>query len=150
MIDRLHKSVHVPQPPEAAFRLFTDEMGRWWPLATHSVGLDTATSVVVEGHVGGRIVEAYGGGRTAVWGTVLEWDPPRLLRATWHPGSPAEESTEIEVRFTPVDGGTVVELVHTGWDNRPDGRAMRENYDSGWDHVFGLFAATGGGELIER
>lgn len=87
----LRKEVRVPQGIHEAFRLFTEEIGSWWPLASHSVGGERSRSVEVETRVGGRIVEVFtdddGRDATAVWGTVVAWDPPHRLRITWHPGS---------------------------------------------------------------
>lgn len=81
----IRKVASVPQPPEEAFRLFTDEMAAWWPLASHSVGL-AATDVVFEQGEGGRILESIAGGRSEVWGTVILWDRPR---GSGSPGTPA-------------------------------------------------------------
>ena len=36
-LEPLTKRVHVPLPPEAAFSLFTDGVGSWWPVDTHSL-----------------------------------------------------------------------------------------------------------------
>lgn len=143
----LRKRAFVKQTPAAAFELFTARMADWWPLDTHSVGLRASHTVTFEPGVGGRIVETTADGDTAVWGTVLAWEPPALVRFTWHPGTPAETATEVEVTFAEAPDGTTVELVHSGWDRRPDGHDARENYDSGWDLVFGRFATHGSGTL---
>jgi len=140
----LRKSALVPQSPNDAFRIFVDDIAVWWPLATHSVGRERATSVVFEHGIGGRIVETHGEGETAVWGSVTAWEPPRRVRFTWHPGTPEPEATEVEVTFSDDgDGGTRVELTHRGWDNRPDGTDARSSYDTGWAVVLGAYAATG-------
>jgi hypothetical protein len=34
----LRKVVSVQAPPEVAWRVFTEKMGTWWPLATHKIG----------------------------------------------------------------------------------------------------------------
>ena len=39
-------------------------------------------------------------------------------------------------------GSTVVPLVHSGWDRRPDGTPAREGYGSGWEPVIASFAGT--------
>jgi hypothetical protein len=67
-----------------------------------------------------------------VWGTVTIWEPPSGVWFTWHPGTPEDEATEVEVTFTAAATGTVVELVHTGWEHRPDGEGARQGYDGGW------------------
>jgi hypothetical protein len=144
----LRKTAHVRQPPDIAFELFTDRMAEWWPLDTHSVGRADARTVRVEHGVGGRIVETMAGGATALWGTVQAWDPPARVRFTWHPGAPPEEATEVEISFVATAEGTTVELVHTGWDRRPDGADARRNYLRGWDLVFGAYATAGSGALV--
>jgi uncharacterized protein YndB with AHSA1/START domain len=147
-LSALRKRAVVRVPPDTAFALFTEHLGAWWPLDTHSVGLDDAVGVVFEPGVGGRIVEAIAGGATSVWGTVDVWEPPARVRFSWHPGTPPDEATQVEVTFAEsADGGTLVELVHSGWDRRPDGAAARASYGPGWDFVFGRFAAAGQGSL---
>jgi uncharacterized protein YndB with AHSA1/START domain len=53
------------------------------------------------------------------------------------------EATQVAVTFTQEGpGSTVVRLVHSGWEGRPDGASAREGYDSGWEPVIGCFAET--------
>ena len=143
----IRKTAVIPQQPEEAFRLFTEEIAAWWPLESHSVGQANAASVKFEARVGGQIVESIDDGRTEVWGEVTACDPPSHLRFTWHPGTPPDQATEVEVRFTAHADGTAVELIHTGWDQRPDMAEVRKNYDPGWDLVFGLYAKHSSGSL---
>jgi hypothetical protein len=145
----LRKTATVSQTPAEAFALFTEQMAAWWPMASHSVGLDQATSVKVEPGVGGRIIETLRDGATSVWGTIDVWEPPAKLRFSWHPGTSEDEATTVEVLFHESGAATTVELIHTGWERRPNGAAMLEQYDSGWDYVFGLYAAAGEGSLVE-
>jgi uncharacterized protein YndB with AHSA1/START domain len=49
------------------------------------------------------------------------------------------------VTFTKDGPGTVVRLVHSGWERRPDGASAREGYDSGWEPVIGRFAEVAAG-----
>lgn len=137
----LVKTVTVPVDPNRAFELFTGQLASWWPLDTHSVGRTGATTVSLDGRVGGQIVETIADGRHETWGTISDWEPPRLVSFSWHPGTPAEEATQVTVRFTESAEGTDVELVHSGWDNRPDSVAARRMYDSGWDYVLGRYIA---------
>lgn len=76
----VRKSVMVPIAPERAFELFTIEIGAWWPRATHSVGLEHARCLSCGTSVGDELVETLNDGTTAVWGTVLESDPPHFDR----------------------------------------------------------------------
>jgi len=135
----LVKRVVVPVGVERAFEVFTAEMSAWWPLPSHSVGEDTAREVRFEGAVGGRIVEYGDDGELASWGTVSDWDPPKSVSFTWHPGSDPQQAGHVTVTFTPVVGGAEVALVHSGWERRPDGARARTGYDTGWDYVLGHY-----------
>ena len=135
-------SVYVPLDPEAAFRLFTEEMASWWPLRSHSVHEAEATGVVVEPRVGGRIYETTDDGRTAEWGRVGAWDPPSRIAMSWYPGQTAELATQLEVLFEDEPrGGTTVRVVHTGWEARGgDAAALAAGYQTGWELVLGRLA----------
>lgn len=136
----LRKSVTVRWSPEAAFRRFTDEIATWWPRRTHSVGGEAAENVIFEPRVGGRIYEVMRDGRTAVWGTVLEFEPPRRVAFSWHPGREPDTAQTVEVTFAAAGDGTLVELVHTGWEKLgEEALEMRERYDGGWTFVLDRF-----------
>ena len=140
-IAAVRKVVTVETSPRRAFEIFTSEINQWWPLATHSVGELQAVGVAFGEGVGGAIVETLADGTTAAWGTVTRWDPPHAVAFTWHPGNPESEASQVEVTFTvDTSGGTLVELVHTGWERRPDGVRAREGYDTGWNTVLNRFA----------
>ena len=136
----VRKAVTVPVATPRAFEFFTRDIGVWWPLATHSVGLARAASVSFGTEVGDRLVETNADGSEEVWGTVLRSEPPHLIAVSWHPGRQADEATHLEVTFTPAPaGGTVVELVHSGWERWEDGGTQADGYREGWDRVLGAF-----------
>jgi uncharacterized protein YndB with AHSA1/START domain len=139
VIAPIRKETVVRAAPDLAFHVFTAEIGRWWPMATHSVGGEDTVGVSIDGRVGGIVAEATRDGARHVWGTVLLWDPPRRAVFTWHPGHPADDPTELEVVFEPVEGGTRLVLEHRGWE-RVAWRASRANYQPGWDPVLASFA----------
>ncbi len=137
----LRKTITVPWTPDAAFRRFTEKMGDWWPLRSHSVCGEHAERVVFEGRVGGRIYEVGRGGEEHTWGTVTRWEPPGRVDFTWHPGMKPETSQQIEMRFVAAGGGTEVELIHTGWERLGDlARRARRGYPIGWAYVLLLYA----------
>jgi hypothetical protein len=49
----VRKVVSVQAPPEVAWRVFTEQMGRWWPLAVYKIGKAKAVDVIIEPRVGG-------------------------------------------------------------------------------------------------
>jgi uncharacterized protein YndB with AHSA1/START domain len=132
----VRKTVNVKRRPEDAFRLFTEGIGTWWPLETHSPSDGETEALVMEERVGGRLYERMREGGEVVWGEILAWEPPGRVAFTWHLGGPV--TTEVDVRFTAEGDGTRVELEHRGWERHGD-RApdLRASYDSGWDYVLG-------------
>jgi Activator of Hsp90 ATPase homolog 1-like protein len=137
----IRKSVDVRVPAEIAFRVFTEELGSWWPLESKSVSQAGAETVVVEPGVGARVYEQARSGEEHLWGEVLIWEPPTRFAFSWHPGRAAETAQEVDVRFTPVEGGTHVELEHRGWERLvgPDGE-IPDHFDSGWDEALASYA----------
>lgn len=136
----VRKAVTVVTSPRRAFELFTKDIHEWWPLPTHSIGEEQAARIAFGEGVGATIVETLADGTTAIWGRVTRWEPPRAVAFTWHPGNPEAEAGLVEVTFTPDEsGGTVVELVHSGWERRPDGHRARAGYNTGWNTVLNSF-----------
>lgn len=136
----------VARPLGEAFAVFTDEIGAWWPLPTHSVFQAEAGGVHF---VDGRLVERSIDGRDTVWAEVLEWDPPHRLVLAWHPGvepGPSDQrppSGRVEVSFADEDGATRVQVRHDGWEAFGE-EALRRRRDyigpSAWGHVLDHFA----------
>jgi uncharacterized protein YndB with AHSA1/START domain len=144
----IRKSVLVDATPEEAFRVFTDEIGTWWPRSgPHSVSGDRLEDVVLEGGVGGRLFERATGGEEIVWGEITLWDPPHQLSFTWHPGREAETGQAVELRFAAEGARTRVDLVHRGWERLGERAAQAiASYDTGWDFVLGeCYAGAAGG-----
>jgi uncharacterized protein YndB with AHSA1/START domain len=138
----IRKAVTVGVPVETAFRVFTEDVGSWWPLATKSVGQQAAETLVIEPREGGRVYERVRGGEEHDWGVILAWEPPHRLVFTWHPGRGSETSQEVEVRFASASGhGTLVELEHRGWERLVEtAEEIPEHYESGWDEVLSRYA----------
>ena len=138
----VRSSVTVKLPRDDAFRLFTDRIGSWWPLAMHSVFQAEAVTATMEPRVGGRVYESTADGRTSDWGTITEWRPGERLAMTWHPGYEAELATLVEVTFSEgPDGGTQVDLLHTGWEvHGAEAAEQAADYQDGWVPVLEGFA----------
>lgn len=134
----IRRELVVPADPERAFAIFTAEISRWWPMATHSVGGVETVSVTIDGRVGGDIAEATRDGGRSVWGTVRLWEPPHRFVTTWHPGRPADDATELEVRFEPAPTGSRLVLEHRGWE-RVAWSGDRASYERGWEPVISAF-----------
>lgn len=134
VIEVVRKTVTVDCAVEEAFRVFTAEAARWWPVDTHSIH-QSVSEIVFEPREGGEVYELTAEGERGHWATVLEWDPPSRLVLAWEV-SPGVTGTEVEVRFTPSASQTRVELEHRGWERLAKGGAeKRGSYDTGWDAV---------------
>ncbi len=135
MTEPIRMSATVPLSPAEAFDLFTERLHTWWPLDTHSVFQPNVETCVFEPHAGGRIVERSRTGEESIWGEVLAFERPHRFVVTWHPGG--GPATEVEVKFTPSDDGTFVELEHRGWEVFAEPEEARAGYAHGWPFVFG-------------
>ena len=139
------RTIEVRAPVEKAFRVFTEEMGHWWPFKEHSVYLEDAETAVFEPRVGGRVIERSVTGDEASWGDVLEFEPPVRFVLAWRPNT-RRPSTRLEVTFTPTASGTRVELIHTGWELLGDDAAdVRSSYNEGWVSTLEHYAGAAEG-----
>lgn len=49
---RVNKTLVVAAPQDIAWRVFTEQIGTWWPLAHYKIGSAKAVDAVVEPRVG--------------------------------------------------------------------------------------------------
>ncbi len=129
MSDAIRVSTRVAVDPDAAFRLFTDEVDEWWRRGPRFRWNPQRDGVVrFEGGEGGRFVEVYDEASEDAFevGRIEVWDPPKRLVFTFRARAFAPgESTEVEVRFEPAGPAgetTDVTVEHRGWD------ALREDH----------------------
>lgn len=147
-IGSLHvrRSILIAATPSCVWQEFTDfERVHAWLGRGHtlhrlelSVGGTAELSVEINGE------ERYFGG------SVLVLEPERELsfESNWHPPHQWPVPTRWTIRLTPVDGGTLVELFHHGFEGL-GARAADElqGYEQGWDvkHLVALRAIVEAG-----
>jgi uncharacterized protein YndB with AHSA1/START domain len=145
------RSITVNASQERAFDVFTRGFSSWWPLQTHHIGKTDAVEAIMEPHAGGRWFERDADGNECEWGYVTEFEPPRRVLLAWHLTSEfgfdpdPERATEVEVTFTPVDGGTLVELEHRGFERHgEEGVKMRDAVSApgGWGDLLETYATV--------
>jgi uncharacterized protein YndB with AHSA1/START domain len=146
----VRKVMSVEAPQSVAWRVFTSEMGTWWPLARYKIGKAPAVDAVMEPRVGGRWYERGEDGSSCDWGRVVLWEPPSRLVLTWDINANWQFdptlNTEIEVRFVAEgDARTRVELEHRRLDrygpHRDRMRAIFET-EGDWGRLLAMFAAV--------
>jgi Activator of Hsp90 ATPase homolog 1-like protein len=134
-------SVTVPISAERAFRLFTEEIGTWWPQDTHKLS-EGAITEVFEGREGGRWYELAEDGSECTVATMVVWEPPARfvmawqLTPQWQFEPDLDRATQVEVTFEPEAGtATRVTLEHRGFESYGEpGENMRKEVGGkeGW------------------
>lgn len=151
----IRRSVTVRCDPDRAFRVFTDEIGRWWPAETHSraamefegEGIKVER-IEFQGRVGGQVLEHMSNGRAIPWAEVVAWDPPRRFVLAWRPHSRPQPPTDVEVTFTAQGHETLVTLEHRGWERlTEDFREVYADYARGWIRTLRQFATAANEEV---
>jgi uncharacterized protein YndB with AHSA1/START domain len=130
----INKQIVVDAPIDEAFHVFTDRFGDFKPPEHNLLGA-AITETVFEARVGGHIVDRAEDGSECRWARILAYDPPSRVVFSWDIGPTwqlepnAENTSEVEVRFTAESPTrTKVELEHRhldrhgpGWENVRDG-----------------------------
>jgi len=143
------QSVVVEAPIERAFKVFTEQFGRFKP-ADHNLLAVPIAETVFEPRVGGSLYDRGVDGSECRWATVLAYEPPsRLLlswniTAQWRLELDPEKASEWEVRFIAETATrTRVEIEHRklerhgeGWESVRDGVGG----DQGWPLYLQRFA----------
>jgi uncharacterized protein YndB with AHSA1/START domain len=154
-IEPIRASTSVRIDPERAFELFTARIDTWWPLQTHSRAVSDfegegvkAERVDFQGRAGGQVLEHLSNGQVLPWGEVIVWEPPTRFVLAWRPNFSSRPPTEVEVRFTADQDGTLVELEHRGWERLGDlAEEGRASYGTGWILTLARFRDAAEGEV---
>lgn len=145
------RTVTVRLDPDRAFQTFTSQIGVWYPRGPHSFNYpDRTVGVEIEPRVGGRWRELWRDGEGYEVGRVLAWEPGRRLLVSFRNRYlPEHPLTEIEVRFEPASGGTLVTLEHRGWERLPP-EALREWAGRAWKGLIAAYARHTGEKTDEK
>jgi uncharacterized protein YndB with AHSA1/START domain len=133
--------VVVEAPIDRAFRVFTEEFGRFKPPEHNLLGAEIAETVF-EPRVGGHLYDRGVDGSECRWARVLAYEPPNRVVISWDISpqwqleTDLEKTSEVEVRFhSETPERTRVELEHRNLDRHGEGwEAVREGVggDGGW------------------
>lgn len=150
----VRKQIVVEAPIERAFRVFTEDFGRFKPREHNLLGVEIAETVF-EPRVGGHIHDRGIDGSECRWARVLAYEPPDGvvfswdINPQWRVETDVEKTSEVEVRFiAEAPGRTRVELEHRNLERHGDGwEGVRDGVGSpgGWplymERFAGLLAA---------
>jgi hypothetical protein len=139
----LRLSFEVACPPDHAFRVWTADIGTWWP-ADHTVSGEAGLDVVLEGRPGGRLYERTAAGQEHDWGEVTVWQPPSELGYRWWLRADRADATDVTVRFTAAgERSTRIDVEHAGWERLgARGPAWRERNVGGWTTLLPHYRAA--------
>lgn len=133
--DRIERTVEIAHPPDTVWAALTtaDGLGAW-------LGQEATVDVGPGG--AGRITFATG---LSVDLRVERVEEPHVFGFTWRiPELPDDDPRRTYVEFTlaPVDGGTRLRVVETGFAQLPDGtrRATYDSHAQGWATKVGELA----------
>jgi uncharacterized protein YndB with AHSA1/START domain len=143
-------SIVVAAPIEKAFRVFTQDFGRFKPPEHNLLGVEIAETVFEPG-VGGYLYDRGIDGSECRWARILAYEPPNRLVISWDISpywqveTDLDKTSEVEVRFiAEAPGLTRVELEHRNLDRHGDGwEGVRDGVDGnqGWPLYLQRFAA---------
>jgi uncharacterized protein YndB with AHSA1/START domain len=141
--------VVVEAPVERAFRVFTEDFGRFKPPEHNLLSAEIAETVF-EPRVGGHLYDRGADGSECRWARVLVYEPPNRVVISWDISpqwqieTDLEKTSEVEVRFiSETPGRTRVELEHRHLERHGVGwEAERDAVDSsgGWPLYLQRFA----------
>jgi uncharacterized protein YndB with AHSA1/START domain len=144
----VQKTITVEATPEHAFEVFTAGIDSWWP-RSHHIGKSPMKETRIECRAGGRCYSVHEDGAEGDWGKILVWEPPlRFVMAwqithQWGYEPDLAKASEVEVSFTPAEGGkTRVDLEHRYFERMgPGAEEMRTAVNGGWGKLMEMFAA---------
>jgi uncharacterized protein YndB with AHSA1/START domain len=142
--------VVVDAPIERAFKVFTEDFGRFKPAEHNMLGVEIAETVF-EPRVGGHLYDRGVDGSECRWARVLAYEPPDRVVMSWDISpqwqieTDLEKTSEWEVRFiSESPGRTRVELEHRNLERHGDGwegERAAVGSEGGWPLYLQRFAA---------
>jgi Activator of Hsp90 ATPase homolog 1-like protein len=103
------KSVLLPLVPRAAFELFTQRIGQWWPADRHHTQGPASDIFLLSN---GRFYERARNGHEVELGRVRSWEPPSRILLDFFIATGLERPTEVEISFVAEEGGTRLTVTH--------------------------------------
>jgi uncharacterized protein YndB with AHSA1/START domain len=148
-------AVVVDAPIDKAFKVFTEDFGRFKPPEHNMLGVEIAETVF-EPRQGGHLYDRGVDGSECRWGRILAYEPPHRVVVSWDIGptwqieTDPDKTSEFEVRFVAeTPDRTKVELEHRNLDRHGEGwEGVRQGVDGeqGWPlylHRYADLVGTG-------
>jgi hypothetical protein len=130
------KSVILPLPPVAAFELFTQKIGEWWPPDRRHTQDSTSEIFLLES---GRFYERARDGREVELGHVRSWDFPSRILLDFFIATSPEQPTEVEITFAAAGQDTQVTVMH---GPKPSSEALWTERAPRYERSWGVMLAA--------
>ena len=147
---RVRVSVVVDAPIERAFRVFTEDFGRFKPHEHNLLAVEIADTVF-EARVGGHLYDRGVDGSECHFARVLAYEPPHRVVLSWDISphwqleTDLAKTSEVEVQFiAEAPNRTRVDLEHRNLERHGEGWEGLSNGlggDEGWPLYLDRFAA---------
>jgi uncharacterized protein YndB with AHSA1/START domain len=147
---RVRVSVVVDAPIERAFRVFTEDFGRFKPHEHNLLAVEIAETVF-EARVGGHLYDRAVDGSECHFARVLAYEPPHRVVLSWDISphwqleTDLAKTSEVEVQFiAEAPNRTRVDLEHRNLERHGEGWEGLSNGlggDEGWPLYLDRFAA---------
>jgi uncharacterized protein YndB with AHSA1/START domain len=142
-------SIVVEAPIEEAFRVFTEDFGKFKPPEHNMLQVEIAETIF-EPRVGGRLYDRGVDGSECRWARILAYEPPDRvifswdISPQWQIETDLEKTSEVEVSFvSETPERTRVELEHRNLERHGEGwEGTREGVggNDGWPLYLQRFA----------
>lgn len=133
----IRKSIVIDASPEVVFKAITDpnELTNWFP-----------DNAIFDGRIGGKVRFTFNKERSkdldrdySPEGTVKEFVPNKKVSYTWQlKDTPGFPETTVTWELKEVDASkTRVELIHSGFTGKEEGKLSSKEHDQGWSYFLG-------------
>ena len=122
----IEQEILIDAPRERVFKALTTEVEKWWAYRVHGEG----TVVKLEPKLGGWFYEDSGKGEGAIWGTVIFFRKPEVLRLTGPLGMSGAVNSTYTYELVEKGGKTLVKLSHQAFGFVD--AETKKSYAGGW------------------
>jgi uncharacterized protein YndB with AHSA1/START domain len=138
----VRRSIHIKAQPPTVWDDFAtfERMNRWWGILKGEprAGSNNGQRLLIyEPRVGGRIEMEIilNGAATRYGGPIIVFEPGKELtfQSDWLPSRGWQQPTLVTIRLTPALDGTLVELMHHGFEHTGENYGDEHAaYEAGW------------------
>ena len=130
----LEQEIRIAAPRARVFDALLRDANSWWG---YRMAKDGKSTIRVEATLGGKFYEDFGDGQGALWGTVVYFKAPEILRLSGPLGMDTAVNSTYTYELMEAGGETTLKLLHqaSGFIDPKWGEA----HGKGWNELLGRF-----------